>query len=114
MAESNQTDSFQCQQCGLCCRWEGHVLLTDEDITRLATATGLSEDEFIDRHTILAANRRQLSLAEYPDGRCVFMEGNGCMHYDARPTQCRNFSHTWRVAEGCPALEEQDKSQLKR
>ena len=102
---------FICQQCGACCRWEGHVLLTGEDITRLAAATGLSEDEFIERHTILAMNRSQLSLAEYPDGRCVFLEENRCAVYEARPDQCRNFPHTWRVSEGCPALEERDKSQ---
>ena len=90
------------------------MLLTDEDIARLAAATGLSEEEFIKRHTILAANRRQLSLAEHSDGRCVFLEENGCAFYEARPKQCRSFPHSWRVAEGCPALEEVDKNQLKR
>jgi len=90
------------------------VLLTEEDIVRLATATGLSEEQFIERHTVLAANRRHLSLAEHSDGRCVFLGEIGCEFYDARPAQCRNFPHSWRVAEGCPALDELDKNQLKR
>jgi len=80
------------------------VLLTREDITRLAAATGLSEEALIEHHTILATNRRQLSLAEHTDGRCVFLGENGCELYDARPDQCRHFPQTWRVAEGCPAF----------
>jgi len=90
------------------------VLLTEEDITRLSVSTGLSEEKFIERYTVLAANRRELSLSEYPDGCCVFLEENGCEFYDARPAQCRDFPHSWRVAEGCPALEEVDKGNLKR
>jgi len=98
----------------MCCRWTGHVLLTSTDISRMAAATGLSETEFIDRYTHLASNRRQLSLTEYPDGRCIFLTEEGCAYYEARPEQCRNFPHTWRVSEGCPALEAMDKNQLKR
>lgn len=114
MTEQNGKCSFTCQRCGICCRWPGHVLLTDEDITQLAAATGLSEDEFIARHTQLASNRCQLSLEEHPDGRCIFLEEDGCAFYEARPEQCRNFPHTWRVSEGCPALEELDKNRDKR
>ncbi len=80
----------------------------------MAAATGLSEEGFIRRYTVLASNRRQLSLMEHSDGRCIFLKEDGCAFYEARPEQCRNFPHTWRVAEGCPALEEMDKNQLKR
>lgn len=102
--------SFKCQQCGTCCRWSGHVLLTAEDIARLAAAAGLPEPLFIERYTVLAANRRQLSLADGPDGSCVLLEGGRCRFYEARPAQCRDFPHGWRVAEGCPALEVLDKT----
>jgi Fe-S-cluster containining protein len=98
--------SFKCQQCGACCRWGGHVLLTEADISRLAVATGLSEESFISRYTILAANRRQLSLMDAPDGSCILLKGDVCSFYEARPDQCRDFPHGWRVAEGCPALDE--------
>jgi Fe-S-cluster containining protein len=80
----------------------------------MAAAAGLSETEFIDRYTQLASNRRQLSLTEYPDGSCVFLTEQGCEYYADRPEQCRSFPHTWRVSEGCPALEAMDKNQLKR
>lgn len=97
--------SFKCQQCGACCRWSGHVLLTEDDIVRLAAAMGLSEEAFIAQYTVLAANRRQLSLADAPDGSCVLLKENRCSHYEARPDQCREFPFGWRVAEGCPALD---------
>jgi len=102
--------SFKCQQCGACCRWSGHVLLTEADITRLAAAAELLEEQFIGRYTILAANRRQLSLADRPDGSCVLLEEGRCALYEARPAQCRDFPYGWRVAEGCPALEALDET----
>lgn len=114
MRQQPDTSSFQCQQCGSCCRWPGHVLLTEQDIARLAEATGLSEAAFIDQYTQLAANRRQLSLLDIGGRDCIFLKQNGCEHYAARPEQCRNFPHTWRVSSGCPGLEQLDKSALKR
>ena len=96
---------FKCRQCGTCCRWFGHVLLTESDITDLASATGLPEAQFIERYTVLAANRRQLSLADGPDGSCILLKDGLCSFYDDRPVQCRDFPGGWRVAEGCPALD---------
>ncbi len=114
MTRKLQKGPFQCRECGTCCRWPGHVLLTDGDIARLAAASGLPEKLFIERYTILAGNRRQLSLAEQPDGRCIFLKENRCTCYDARPNQCRDFPNGWRDTKGCPALEGSDKVQLKR
>jgi hypothetical protein len=94
---------FSCTGCGDCCRWPGHVLLTQADIARLAAALGLDERTFIDRHTRLASNRSHLSLCEKPDGSCEFLEGDRCVVHNARPQQCRDFPSGWRV-EGCPAL----------
>jgi len=102
---------FICQRCGACCRWSGHVLLTDGDIARLAAAAGLSEEEFIERYTVLAANRRQLSLADTPDGSCVLLEEGLCRLYADRPAQCRDFPYGWRIADGCPALDTANEKQ---
>ncbi len=91
-----------CRGCGACCRWPGHVLLADADVSRLAAALGVTEHAFIQRHTRLASNRAALSLREQADGSCEFLSGNRCAVYAARPDQCRTFPREWRV-DGCPA-----------
>ena len=96
--------AFVCQRCGACCRWSGSVLLDPADIDQAATFLGLTPEAFIDRHTILARNRAQLTLREASDGACEFLESSGrCQIYPVRPRQCRDFPHGWRVA-GCPGL----------
>ena len=96
---------FRCSGCGECCRWTGSVLLTGEDIARMADVLGIPEQEFIDRHTRLSPNRKQLALLDQADGSCAFLEGDRCAVYAARPEQCRTFPFAWRVAEGCPELD---------
>ena len=96
---------FVCRRCGACCRWEGIVRLTEEDIRRLAVFLGMSEEAFIERHTRLAPDRRCLALLDAADGACAFLDGDRCAVYEARPAQCRNFPFTWEVKEGCPGLD---------
>lgn len=103
--DSARLKNFECTGCGDCCRWSGSVLLTDSDMIRMAEAMRLSEQDFIDRHTRLAPNRKQLALIDNPDGSCSFLEVNRCRVYNARPEQCRSFPYTWSVSEGCPALD---------
>lgn len=94
---------FACQRCGACCRWPGTVLLTAEDVAAAAEFLGLGGGEFVETYTALARNRAQLALKEAPDGACVFLDAAGrCRIYAARPRQCRDFPHGWRVA-GCSA-----------
>ena len=90
-----------CNRCGECCRWPGHVLLSDEDIVELARHLVMSESDFIARHARLASNRAQLSLREKADGSCEFLEGSDCAVYEARPRQCRDFPATWNVPGEC-------------
>ena len=98
--------AFKCTGCGECCRWTGSVLLTDGDISRLASQLEIPEQAFIENHTRLAPNRIQLALLDHEDGSCAFLKDNRCTVYEARPEQCRSFPFAWSVAEGCPALDE--------
>ena len=83
------------------------MLLEAEDVAAAAAALGLAEGDFIERHAELARNRAQLTLKEGADGACEFLEASGrCRIYAARPKQCRDFPHGWRVA-GCPGLDAQ-------
>jgi Fe-S-cluster containining protein len=99
-------EAFKCNGCGECCRWSGSVLLTESDIAKLAIHLGLSEADFIERHTRLAPNRIQLALLDQKDESCFFLKDNRCRVYDARPEQCRTFPFAWSVPQGCPPLDE--------
>ena len=96
---------FVCTGCGVCCRWPGHVLLTDADISELAAHLAMDEVDFIAQYTRLASNRAQLSLKDQADGSCIFLDGDMCEVYEARPLQCRSFPAAWQVRQGCPELD---------
>lgn len=95
-------EDFRCGRCGACCRWPGHVYLTGEDAASLARELRLPDREFADRYARLAPNRAGLVLALREDGACVFLEGDLCAVHAARPKQCRDFPHAWRVEGACP------------
>lgn len=95
------SESWSCVRCGECCRWSGHVLLTNEDIARLAAFLHVEEGAFIEQYTCLASNRKNLSLVMKRDDSCVFLRGAECEVYVARPEQCRTFPRRWNVPGGC-------------
>ena len=105
MLDQEILSQFRCSGCGECCRWTGSVLLEETDIHRLSVHLGISEEDFIDRHTRLAPNRQQLALLDQADGSCAFLQGDRCSIYEARPEQCRTFPYAWSVGEGCPELD---------
>jgi len=86
---------LECQRCTACCRWPGQVLLSDEEITRLAAFKGLSEHDFIQQFAKLRPDRRGLALKEQPDGACIFLEGENCAVQPVKPQKCREFPNLW-------------------
>jgi uncharacterized protein len=86
---------YLCQRCTACCRWPGHVKITDAEIAAMAEFLGMPEFEFIQRYTHLRTDRRGLSLIEHPDGSCIFLEGNDCAIQPVKPQQCRDFPNQW-------------------
>lgn len=87
---------YECQRCTACCRWPGDVRVDQEEIRLIAAHRGLSEDEFIQRHTRLTRDRRGLSLVEKENGECLFLDGNRCAVQEVKPQQCRDFPNLWR------------------
>jgi len=98
---------FECTRCGRCCTGgSGYVWVTEQDVSRLAAEVGLDLDGFGRRYLRRVGER--YALLETPrDGACVFLEGDHCGVYAARPSQCRHFpfweSHlaseaTWSAA----------------
>lgn len=86
---------FECQRCTACCRWPGQVKLTPAEINRIAAHLGLSEADFIARHTRLRDDRSGLSLLEKSNGECEFLAGNDCAIQPVKPQQCRDFPNLW-------------------
>lgn len=84
-----------CQRCGACCRWEGDVCLTEEDIAAIALCLGMDEADFINAYCRLRRNRKGLSLIDTAEGACIMLEGNSCRIQAAKPRQCRDFPHRW-------------------
>ena len=86
---------YLCQRCTACCRWPGDVILSETDISRISRFLGLTEWDFIQRHTRLSRNRRHLSLHEAGDGACAFLDGDDCRLQPVKPEQCAGFPNRW-------------------
>jgi uncharacterized protein len=89
---------LECQRCTACCRWPRQVRLTEEEIARLVTFKGVTENEFIQQFTRLRQDRQGLALQEKPDGACIFLDGNDCAVQPVKPQQCREFPNLWNSA----------------
>lgn len=87
---------FRCLRCGACCRWEGPVRVNEEEVKAIAAFLGIEEELFIKEYTVLAPDRKSLSLLEKEDGSCLYLdEEKGCLIQEVKPLQCREFPYKW-------------------
>lgn len=84
-----------CQRCGACCRWEGDVCVSGEEVVAIARYLGMEEQDFIDQYCRLRFNRRGLSLTDAPDGACIMLAPEGCRIQKVKPQQCKDFPYRW-------------------
>ena len=84
---------IDCTECANCCRVT-EVGITGRDIERLGKFLGVTESEFR-RDFTQSDESGQLILKRTPAG-CVFLEGNLCSVYEARPQNCVQFPHVVR------------------
>ena len=100
---------FKCQRCGNCCRWEGYVRLTPEEVDKIAAFFELTVPEFIETYTMLTKDRRGLSLIENDQGYCIFLTRAGtCQIQPVKPGQCEQFPNFWNFPgfrEKCEAID---------
>jgi uncharacterized protein len=85
---------FNCTQCGDCCKWEGFVLLIDDDIRRLADHEGLSLGDFTAKFTAPKHLKGVLETSlvdKKGTDECVYLKDNKCSVYDIRPKQCSEY-----------------------
>src|ERR1700722_11237201 len=84
---------IDCTACANCCRVT-EVGITAKDVEKLAKFVGTSESEFVDQFT--AVDGSGAMILKRNEQGCVFLEGNLCSVYEARPHNCANFPHVVR------------------
>ena len=88
-------EAIDCRQCAECCRVT-EVQITDRDIHHLARFLRLPERKFIESYTALDQDEKV--ILRRTQAGCVFLDGNDCTVYEARPANCERFPHLLRGA----------------
>jgi len=99
-AAKEVTDQMDCRACAECCR-VSEVEITDRDMDHLARFLGLSKADFVEQYTG-AGEGGELILKRTAAG-CVFLEGNDCTVYEARPANCERFPHLLKGSGSIPS-----------
>ena len=86
-------DQIDCRQCAECCRVT-EVPLAERDVERLARFFRITEKMFLEQYTATGEDG-ELILRRTAAG-CVFLDGNDCTVYEARPGNCERFPHLLR------------------
>ena len=70
------------------------VRVSDRDIERLARHLGITRADFIGEYVTLSDEEGRILRRN--EGGCVYLEGNACTVYKARPDTCSRFPHLVR------------------
>jgi Fe-S-cluster containining protein len=87
--------AIDCRQCAECCRVP-EVQLAERDVEHLARFLGVSAKKFVEQYT--SVDEDGAMILQKREGACVFLEGNDCTVYEARPGNCERFPHLLRGA----------------
>ncbi len=95
--------NFKCLCCGNCCRGDGFVRVTPEEMAAMVAVLGIDLDRFIAEYTRepqftwhkSAGDRWLANHADKPLD-CIFLVDNKCIVQKAKPRQCREFPYDWR------------------
>jgi uncharacterized protein len=92
-------DAIDCRTCGECCRVT-EVEITERDIEHLTKYLRISRKQFVEQYTGIGEDGTQ--ILRRTEAGCVFLDGNDCTVYDARPADCERFPHLLRGAGSIP------------
>ena len=84
-------EQIDCLECANCCR-VATAKVTERDVPRLAKHLGIKPQLFIRDYTMEDAEDGLVLKRDHSSG-CVFLSGNDCTVYDARPASCELFPH---------------------
>lgn len=94
-------NAIDCKECGNCCR-VAKTPITERDAVKLAKFLGMNLGEFRRNYTIEDEEDGRILRREEGQG-CIFLEGNLCSVYEARPVNCELFPHMVKGDGSIPA-----------
>src|SRR5581483_2148782 len=86
-------DQIDCTICANCCR-VATAVVKERDIEHLARFLRISPERFIAEYTVESEEEGRVLRRD--ENGCVFLSGNECTVYDARPDSCQRFPHVVR------------------
>ena len=88
-----------CRACANCCK-VAETNLTKRDVERAARYLRIKPKQFVMQYTTSSALEGQMeeTILRRNDNGCIFLDGNDCTIYDARPDTCQDFPHLVRGA----------------
>jgi Fe-S-cluster containining protein len=81
-----------CTACANCCK-QSIVAVNRREIEVIAAHLQTTPEEVERLYTVPDPDAPALPLLKSSEQGCVFLDGNLCMIYEARPETCRNFPH---------------------
>lgn len=91
---------IDCTACANCCR-HSVVSINKAEIETIAQYLGATAEAITRLYTVPDREAPALRILVNSGEACVFLDGNFCMIYEARPKTCRDFPH---VAVGTHSL----------
>lgn len=101
---------IDCTACANCCR-QTQVSLSDLDVVTIARYLGTEPAEIVRHYTIPDSDNSTTRILRHSREECIFLDGNLCTVYEARPRACREFPH---LATGARSLGSRMPSVFKR
>jgi uncharacterized protein len=87
-------DEIDCTICANCCR-VATATVKERDVEHLARFLRISEARFLAEYTAESEDEGRI-LRRTDAAGCVFLSGNECTVYEARPDACQRFPHVVR------------------
>ena len=87
-------EQIDCTQCANCCK-TATVTVGERDVDRLARHLRTTPAKFVADYTVMSQDEGRI-LRRTAESGCVFLDGNLCTVYDARPDTCQRFPHLVR------------------
>ena len=88
MPSAPEASVFDCRMCGHCCEGRGGIIVSPDDLTRLAAHMQQSPQAVAERYCERIGGKLKIRCGD--DGYCIFFhQGSGCGVHEGKPAICR-------------------------